>query len=137
VQVHCGYITGIDRDARSTELARAYPEAAGIDYLLGDFLLGDFLAASFEPDRSTWSPRSPRFTTWTPRRRFAECRNFCDPVASSPSSGSPGTACRTASAQLFPPCWAAGFIVSPPGSGMALQAGQPGHISRRLPGRRR
>ena len=38
------HVRGIDRDQRSIELARAHPEAADIDYLLGDFL-----AASFEP----------------------------------------------------------------------------------------
>ena len=37
-------VTGIDRDQRSIEIARAHPGAAGIDYLIGDFL-----ATSFEP----------------------------------------------------------------------------------------
>lgn len=39
------HVSGIDRDGRSIELARAHPGAAGIDYLLGDFL-----TASFEPE---------------------------------------------------------------------------------------
>jgi 2-polyprenyl-3-methyl-5-hydroxy-6-metoxy-1,4-benzoquinol methylase len=39
------HVSGIDRDGRSVELARAHPGAAGIDYLLGDFL-----TASYEPE---------------------------------------------------------------------------------------
>jgi SAM-dependent methyltransferase len=38
------HVTGIDRDERSIQLARAHPGAAGIRYLQADFL-----AASFEP----------------------------------------------------------------------------------------
>jgi SAM-dependent methyltransferase len=38
------HVTGIDRDERSIQLARAHPCAAGIRYLQADFL-----AASFEP----------------------------------------------------------------------------------------
>jgi 2-polyprenyl-3-methyl-5-hydroxy-6-metoxy-1,4-benzoquinol methylase len=38
------HVTGIDRDQRSIQLARAHPEAADIRYLLGDFL-----ATAFEP----------------------------------------------------------------------------------------
>jgi len=36
------HVTGIDRDARSIELARAHPGAGGIGYLLGDFLVTPF-----------------------------------------------------------------------------------------------
>jgi SAM-dependent methyltransferase len=40
-------VTGIDRDGRSIELARAHPEADGIGYLLGDFLATPLPPASF------------------------------------------------------------------------------------------
>jgi SAM-dependent methyltransferase len=39
------HVTGIDRDERSIETARAHPQAAGIDYRHADFF-----AASFEPE---------------------------------------------------------------------------------------
>jgi SAM-dependent methyltransferase len=39
------HVTGIDRDERSIQLARAHPGAAGIRYLLADFL-----TAPLEPD---------------------------------------------------------------------------------------
>jgi SAM-dependent methyltransferase len=38
------HVTGVDRDQRSIELARAHPGAGDIDYLLADFL-----ASPFEP----------------------------------------------------------------------------------------
>jgi SAM-dependent methyltransferase len=38
------HVTGVDRDERSIELARAHPDANGIEYLLTDFL-----AAPLEP----------------------------------------------------------------------------------------
>jgi SAM-dependent methyltransferase len=42
------HVTGIDRDPRSIELARAHPEAADIDYLLGDFLTAAFQPGSLD-----------------------------------------------------------------------------------------
>jgi len=39
------HVTGVDRDERCIELARAHPGAGGIDYLVADFL-----ASSFEPE---------------------------------------------------------------------------------------
>jgi SAM-dependent methyltransferase len=41
------HVTGIDRDERSIELARAHPRAGDIDYLLGDFLTASFRPGSF------------------------------------------------------------------------------------------
>lgn len=38
------HVTGIDRDQRSIEIARAHPDAADVRYVLGDFL-----ATPFEP----------------------------------------------------------------------------------------
>jgi SAM-dependent methyltransferase len=40
------HVTGIDRDERSIQLARAHPGAAGIRYLLGDFLIAPLEPAS-------------------------------------------------------------------------------------------
>jgi SAM-dependent methyltransferase len=40
-------VTGIDRDERSIELARAHPEGDGVEYLLGDFLATPLPPASF------------------------------------------------------------------------------------------
>jgi SAM-dependent methyltransferase len=36
------HVTGVDRDQRSIELARAHPGAGDIDYLLADFLVSPF-----------------------------------------------------------------------------------------------
>ncbi len=41
-------VTGIDRDERSIELARAHPGAAGIGYVRGDFLTAPFEPGSFD-----------------------------------------------------------------------------------------
>jgi SAM-dependent methyltransferase len=41
-------VTGIDRDERSIELARAHAGAAGIDYLLGDFFAVPLEPGSFD-----------------------------------------------------------------------------------------
>jgi len=41
-------VTGIDRDERSIDLARANPEAAGIGYVLGDFLAAPFRDGSLD-----------------------------------------------------------------------------------------
>jgi SAM-dependent methyltransferase len=41
------HVTGIDRDQRSIELARAHPGAGDIDYLLADFLARPFGPESF------------------------------------------------------------------------------------------
>jgi 2-polyprenyl-3-methyl-5-hydroxy-6-metoxy-1,4-benzoquinol methylase len=41
-------VTGIDRDQRSIDLARANPAAAGIAYVLGDFLAAPFRPGSLD-----------------------------------------------------------------------------------------
>jgi SAM-dependent methyltransferase len=41
-------VTGIDRDQRSIDLARANPAAAGIAYILGDFLAAPFRPGSLD-----------------------------------------------------------------------------------------
>jgi SAM-dependent methyltransferase len=41
-------VTGIDRDLRSIEIARAHPAAGAIGYLLGDFLAAPFGPGSFD-----------------------------------------------------------------------------------------
>jgi SAM-dependent methyltransferase len=41
-------VTGIDRDRRSVEIARADPGGAGIAYVLGDFLAAPFQPGSFD-----------------------------------------------------------------------------------------
>lgn len=43
-----GQVTGIDRDRRSIEIARAHPGPAGISYILGDFLDTPFQPESFD-----------------------------------------------------------------------------------------
>jgi len=42
------HVTGIDRDERSIQLARAHPGAAGIRYLQADFLTAPFEPASLD-----------------------------------------------------------------------------------------
>ena len=42
------HVTGVDRDERSIELARAHPGAEDIDYLLADFLASPFEPGSFD-----------------------------------------------------------------------------------------
>ena len=41
-------VTGIDRDRRSIEIARAHPGGAGVGYVLGDFLAGAFRPGSLD-----------------------------------------------------------------------------------------
>jgi len=42
------HVTGIDRDERSIELARAHPHAGDVDYIHADFLTSRFAAGSFD-----------------------------------------------------------------------------------------
>ena len=42
------HVTGIDRDERSIQLARAHPGATGIRYLQADFLTASFEPASLD-----------------------------------------------------------------------------------------
>jgi SAM-dependent methyltransferase len=41
-------VTGIDRDRRSIEIARAHPGGAGVGYVLGDFLAAPLRPGSFD-----------------------------------------------------------------------------------------
>jgi 2-polyprenyl-3-methyl-5-hydroxy-6-metoxy-1,4-benzoquinol methylase len=92
------HVTGVDRDQRSIELARAHPGVGDVDYLLADFLV-----SPFEPESLGLITSIASLHHMSAEARSCACGACCGPAGSWQSSGWPGASRPPASASPYPP----------------------------------